>query len=248
MFSKLDSKIYSKDIFRDVLNGYACKRSRAFLITFVNPFSYQVLLGRNDIVDEFDAFFTDGILLQCLHNIFYPDRKVERLSFDFTSIAHDVFAHAQKQCLNVTLIGASTKEVDKAISNILVMYPLLNIVYSHCGYFSDEDEVLECLKVVSAVNTDILIVGMGTPLQEEFIIKASKQCSNVKLMFTCGGFIMQTAMRADYYHPIIKKLGFRWLQRMVLHKHVRQRVFKDYPVFFIKYIWQHIKYYFKKHD
>ena len=81
---------------------------------------------------------------------------------------------------------------------------------------------------------------MGTPIQDQFIIEAKDSCPNVKLMFTCGGFLTQTSIKSDYYHPLIKKFSLRWLQRMVMHKHVRQRVIKDYPKFLISYLYEHI--------
>lgn len=80
---------------------------------------------------------------------------------------------------------------------------------------------------------------MGTPYQENFaqIIKSLNDKGIVVL--TCGGFLTQTSMRADYYYPLIKKLGLRWLQRIVMHQHVRQRVIKDYPKFLLTYLYEH---------
>ncbi len=76
---------------------------------------------------------------------------------------------------------------------------------------------------------------MGTPLQEEFLIRI-KKAINIKILITCGGFLTQTSMFGDYYHPIIKKLGLRWLQRAILHKHVRDRLIKVYPEFLLSYL------------
>ena len=65
------------------------------LVSFVNPFSYSVLIKSPMIVDGIDLFYSDGSLLQRLHNIFHRKSKVNRVSFDYSSIAGDVFNFAQ---------------------------------------------------------------------------------------------------------------------------------------------------------
>ncbi len=42
---------------------------------------------------------------------------------------------------------------------------------------------------------DILVVGMGTPLQEEFLLKCVDKLTSVKEFYTCGGFLEQTASK-----------------------------------------------------
>lgn len=56
---------------------------------------------------------------------------------------------------------------------------------------------------------DILIIGMGSPYQEKFAVKIKKENINIPLTFTCGGFLTQTSIKADYYHPLVKKFGFK---------------------------------------
>ena len=77
---------------------------------------------------------------------------------------------------------------------------------------------------------------MGTPIQEDFAIYCLQNSKFIKKAVTCGGFITQTAIKGDYYHPLIKKLGLRWLQRAYLHKHVRDRLFRVYPKFIFSYL------------
>lgn len=88
---------------------------------------------------------------------------------------------------------------------------------------------------------------MGSPYQENFSISLKNSFGNsrLKLIITCGGFLTQTSIKTDYYHPIIKKTGLRWLQRMVMHKHVRDKVFSKYPSFILKYFVERI---FLKHN
>ena len=82
---------------------------------------------------------------------------------------------------------------------------------------------------------------MGTPYQERFSVSLKKLLTSPATIITCGGFLTQTSIKADYYHPLIKKLGLRWLQRMVMHKHVRDRVLKKYPKFIFYYLYSMVR-------
>tara|TARA_Y100000588_G_scaffold312403_1_gene339066 strand:+ start:3304 stop:4059 length:756 start_codon:yes stop_codon:yes gene_type:complete len=234
----LDLKIKSKYQLNELLSKG--QGNEFILTTFVNPFSYNVLLAKPELVGKMDVILSDGSLHKTLHNLFNPN-KVDRTSFDFSSLAGDVFSNAEENNSKVVLIGAKPGLVDIAKSNFKEMYPSLNIVLTHHGYFKDEAEQEAIIKLADSCDPDIVIVGMGTPHQEYFLVKYSQIASNYCQLYTCGGFIEQSAIKADYYHPLIKKLGLRWLQRAVMHSHVRQRLIKDYPRFVIKYIAAHLR-------
>ena len=234
----LDLKIKSKQQLNELLSKR--EGNEFILTTFVNPFSYNVLLAKPELVGNMDVILSDGSLHKTLHNLFNPN-KVDRASFDFSSLAADVFSNAEENNSKVVLIGAKPGLVDIAKSNFKKMYPRINIVFTHHGYFEDESEQEAIIKLADSCDPDIVIVGMGTPHQEYFLVKYSQVAENYCQLYTCGGFIEQSSIKADYYHPLIKKLGLRWLQRAVMHNHVRKRLIKDYPRFVMKYIATHLK-------
>jgi UDP-Gal:alpha-D-GlcNAc-diphosphoundecaprenol beta-1,4-galactosyltransferase len=203
-------------------------------ISFVNPFSYQLINRKKNLIDNIDYLFSDGALLCALSN-FRRKRKIDRVSFDFSSIADNVFTFASDEDKSIALVGGNKSEIQTAKKYIESKYPKLKITYFRDGYFSKDDfQTVIC--DLDDLNVDIIIAGMGTPLQDEFIVSVKKLSKSVKLSFTCGGFLTQTALKGDYYHPLIKRLGLRWLQRCVMHKHVRSRLLKDYPLFFLSYL------------
>jgi len=178
-----------------------------------------------------DGFFVDGALLRtCLY--FKYGTKVNRISFDYSSIADDFLLFCESNKLIVSFVGATEEELINAIGYFKARYPKLIVGFSHNGYFSSS-EFTHILHGIS--QSDVVIIGMGAPFQEDIAIKI-KDNTNVKLAITCGGFITQTAMKKDYYHPLIKRMGLRWLQRMFLHKHVRNKVFCEYPRFIYRFI------------
>ena len=236
IYKKIDQKLSGREAFEHLLS-YSGNRSK--FITFLNPFSYKVFLDRANLIDEFDVFFADGALLVKLHN-FFNKNKIDRLSFDFSSIANDVFRHCEKNHLSVSFVGAKEKELEVALHNIKEIYPTLDIVYSRNGYFKKNDDYRDCFEYMKSIKVDLLIVGMGSPYQEEFSLKLKREDVGIPLVFTCGGFLTQSSIKPDYYYPVVKMLGLRWLQRAIMHKHVRERLLTDYPKFIVSYIYNHI--------
>tara|TARA_R110002094_G_scaffold2675_3_gene10491 strand:- start:1265 stop:1984 length:720 start_codon:yes stop_codon:yes gene_type:complete len=237
-YLELDRKIKDRECFLNLLKEDA--PSQFHIVSFVNPFSYIELLKSPALIDGVDSFFADGALLRTFHNLFYPSNKVERLSFDFSSIAHDVFNWCQDKNKKVALIGGEASEITVAVHNIKKLYPALNIAYSHDGYVKDKKICKEVKNNVINSGAEVLICGMGTPLQEDFLLSLKNCQSSLKLGFTCGGFLTQTSIKPDYYHPLVKKTGLRWLQRMIMHTHVRNRVLKEYPKFLLLYLKKHL--------
>jgi exopolysaccharide biosynthesis WecB/TagA/CpsF family protein len=234
--NQLDAKLECGSNFnRIVLN--ALTSSSPVAISFLNPFSYRTMEERNDVASGIDTFFADGALLCLLHRIFY--RRINRASFDYSSIAEGFFSLAEQQGHSIALIGATPHEIELARTRIKIRFPRLQISYVDHGY---HDSSLLLAEKIKQSGVRIVILGMGSPKQEEFAVRL-KEAAGANLILTCGGFFTQTSLRDDYYFPIIKRLGLRWLQRMVMHSHVRTRVCRDYPIFLLNYLRTHYRRY-----
>lgn len=213
--------------------------------SFVNPFSAQVLTENPELIGQIDHFYVDGGLYVKLFNVFSKNEsRINRCSFDFSSVATDFFQYCQNEQLKLALVGAKELEISAAIANIQQRYPKLNIVYTRHGYFNDKAQRQQCFADITASEAEVLVCGMGTPYQEQFIIDAGKACSQVRFLSTCGGFLTQSSLDIDYWHPLMNRLGLRWLQRAVQHRHVRNRILRDYPLF----IWHYLKYGLKQRN
>lgn len=238
MYKTINCKIKNKSYFLNYLSSK--KNGNTKLITFLNPYSYNVLSNNYEYIKEFDSIYADGSLLVLLHNLFNKN-KIDRVSFDFSSIATDVLEYANNNSLNIALIGAKQNEIEGATKNLKKMYPNINFIYTRNGYFNNELDYEKCFSDLKQIDIDILIIGMGSPYQEKFAVRVKNEKINIGLVFTCGGFLTQTSIKTDYYHPLVKKFDLRWLQRAIMHKHVRSRLVKEYPLFVVKYIYNNLK-------
>lgn len=227
---KLESRLSESGFFNEILKK---DNQEPKIISFVNPFSYSLIAKNEYLINEIDHWFVDGLALCYLTNL-RRNKKITRASFDLSSVGRTFLEYAAEKNKKVAFIGGTEGEIHTACNNLQILFPNLNITYQHHGFIKNNYE-----KMYSKINdsgANNLVIGMGTPIQEEFAIGCMRNCPNLSLIFTCGGFLTQTAIKPDYYHPLIKKLGLRWLQRAYLHKHVRRRLLRDYPKFIIRYL------------
>ena len=161
--------------------------------------------------------------------------RVKRESFDMTSLAPVLFNKAIQQNKSIYFIGTEPDIIADTIKNIKNTYPKLNICGFRHGYFSqDERDIV--IKKIFQLAPDYVICGMGTPLQEYFLLDLKKEGWSGE-GFTCGGFLHQTANRIIYYPEWINRFGLRAFYRMYDEPKLIKRYFIDYPkaVVFILY-------------
>lgn len=202
--------------------------------TFLNPVSYLQARKIPEIYKDFDFIHADGGHLAAFVNHVYS-QKVERRSFDMTSIAPQLFDYAEKQGKTLYFIGAKEGEIELAIESFKNTYPKMKIIGYRNGYFNNSEEELQAMRNIIELQPDFLIVGMGAIAQDFFLLQIKK--SGFKgIGFTCGGFIHQSSLRKDYYPEWVDKRNLRFLYRMYKEKHTRKRYLQAaflFPVYFI---------------
>jgi len=201
---------------------------QATTISFVNPFSYMLLRHNKVALDGIDHLHSDAISSSKIFS-FILGKSIPRLSFDLGSFARHFFIEAEKFQLPIFLLGAKEEELNEAVMTFKEHYPKLNIVGYRDGYFSDDDEVMQ--QIIES-GAQYVICGMGTPRQDEFSGKLkSYDQGQLKQIYTCGGFLHQSADRIDYYPKLINKLNLRWLFRALTTSYVAKRLLLVYPKF-----------------
>jgi exopolysaccharide biosynthesis WecB/TagA/CpsF family protein len=209
------------------------------IYTFLNPVSYLDALKHKELFTSFDGIFADGgLLVKAIKGAYGV--TVTRRSFDMTSLAPIVFSYTAKTGKSVAIIATKQEMVEKAVANLKKSFQGLKICYYRNGYFKSEQEKDEEAKKIVALHPDILIVGMGVILQEQFLLKV-RDAGFQGIGFTCGGFIHQTAQdKVDYYPVWVDKHGLRFVYRMYKEPHTRKRYAKAAFVFPVKFLWEKV--------
>jgi len=198
--------------------------------SFVNNFSFLELIKLEySVLQQIDHWHVDGIMLVKVINFFKKD-KIHRYSFDFTSIAGEVFRNAEMNREEIAVIATTEDNLNKFIQFLQNEYKELNITFSRNGYFQSDNETANVINTLKELNPDRIIVGMGSPYQEKFVAELKKS-GIMAGVYTCGGFMHQTAQRGrDYYPKIFDKLNIRWLYRIIDEPKLIYRYAVLYPI------------------
>ena len=111
------------------------------------------------------------------------------------------------------LLGAEEEIVVKAINNLNKRFPGLNICGYNNGYFSEKYE-LELLKKINESNADILLIGMGFPKQEKFVLKYHDKLKT-SLIWNVGGLFDTLSGHKKRAPVMLRKIRLEWLFRFV---------------------------------
>lgn len=207
------------------------------IYTFLNPVSYLTALDYKDLFEQFDGIFADGSILVATIKLLYW-KKVERRSFDMTSLAPDLLQFAEKNRKTLYIVASKQEQVEKAIGIFKERYPGLQFAGYRSGYFSSEQEMDMEAKHIVQIAPDFLIVGMGALMQERFLLKV-RNTGFRGIGFTCGGFIHQTANdEIEYYPPWIDRMNLRFAYRMYKEKHTRKRYAQAALLFPARFLWE----------
>ncbi len=140
----------------------------------------------------------------------------------------------------IFLLGAAPGVASLAKYNLEKHYPgiLISGVYSpSLNFENNQTEIDQILTMLKESHSDILVVGMGAPKQENFITKY-KDVYQIPVSLGLGGTIDFAAGIQRMPPEWIKRSGLGWLFRLALNprKFWKRYILED--LIFFKYIYQ----------
>ena len=124
------------------------------------------------------------------------------------------------------LLGAKPGVAERAAENLKTLFPGLNIVGTHDGYFQDETPVVEALHKAAP---DVIFVCMGFPRQERFM-SAHRQEFPHSVMLGLGGSLDVFSGEVRRAPAVFRKCGMEWFYRLLCDPRRMGRMMK-LPVF-----------------
>lgn len=113
---------------------------------------------------------------------------------------------------NVYLLGANKEVIQKAYENLKAKYPHSQIVGYHDGYFNNDNQE-PIINEINALNTDILLVGLGVPRQEKWI-RENLTKVNASVFIGVGGSFDVFSGKIRRAPPLMIKFHLEWLYRL----------------------------------
>jgi N-acetylglucosaminyldiphosphoundecaprenol N-acetyl-beta-D-mannosaminyltransferase len=179
------------------------------------------------IINDADLVLPDGSGLKIAGKLFGTP-VLENLNG--TDLTPKLLAAAASEGLRVYLLGSQARVVQGCAHALTKMFPALQIVGFHHGHFSSEEED-SIVDEINACHPHILLVALGTPLQERWIAHQAARL-NVGLCMGVGGlfnFLSGAEVRAPLW---MRRAGIEWIYRFFRNpKSKWDRVFIEIPVF-----------------
>lgn len=138
--------------------------------------------------------------------------------------------HKDDADCRIFLLGAKEGIAAKAMERINVKVGRRIVVGAHSPSFGFEKNEQECEDIIDIVNksgANVLLVGVGAPKQEKWIMKYRDRMPGVKLFMALGAtidFEAGTLKRAPVFW---QKIGMEWLYRVLKEP---RRLFRRYFV------------------
>jgi N-acetylglucosaminyldiphosphoundecaprenol N-acetyl-beta-D-mannosaminyltransferase len=197
----------------DVTAARAGQRRQPRLVTSANGMvvaKYNRSPEFRALLDAMDVIDADGMPLVAASRLFHRTPLTERVAT--TDWVLDACELAREHGLRFYFLGARPGVAARAALHLVSRYPGLQIAGVHNGYFRDEDLPAICARIVE-VGTDVLWVGMGSPLQERFAVRARDLLPGVGWVRTCGGLFDHYGGGVSRAPDWMQSAGLEWLYR-----------------------------------
>lgn len=179
-----------------------------------------------EIINNAELVIPDGIGVQIgLKILGYNVRRIAGIEF-----SRSMVEECAKSEQSVALVGAKPEIVQKAKENLEHEIQGLYVTYAHDGYFRDDDEILNELKIRQP---RLVLCALGSPKQEEFILKAKELLPDALFVGVGGSFDVWSGV-VERAPEIYQKLGLEWLYRTVKEPKRFKRIFPTLPLFVLK--------------
>jgi N-acetylglucosaminyldiphosphoundecaprenol N-acetyl-beta-D-mannosaminyltransferase len=213
------------------------------IVTYLNAYHFN-LASNNEryrqALEEIDFIYADGWSIVLALRLF-GKKLPERLTaadffFDFCQLCW------QKD-VSLFLLGGEERVVKNTEKKLSEKFPGLDIRGSYHGYFSQKEETVLISKI-NKLNPDFLIVNMGAPKQELWLVENIDKL-NIKVGWCVGGlfnYISGKTPRCPYW---LGKVGGEWFFRLCAEpKRLWKRYVLGLPLFcyyLLKLKWKDVK-------
>ena len=150
--------------------------------------------------------------------------------------------HKDNPNCKIFLLGAKEGVAQKAMKRINQRVGREIIVGAHSpsfGFEKKEDECKELIDIVNKSGANVLLVGVGAPKQEKWIMKYREKMPNVDIFMALGATIDFEAGTLKRAPAFWQKIGMEWLYRCLQEpKRLFKRYFVDDMQFFYYFMRQ----------
>ena len=148
----------------------------------------------------------------------------------------DLCALCEQRGFRVFLLGSKPGITSDLILQLHSSHPSLEVVGHHHGYFSPEEEAT-LIETINHARPDLLILGMGSPYQEYWMVKCRDRL-DVPVIWGAGGIFSYASGRVKRAPRWMRAIALEWLGRMLIEP---RRLAMRYLLGIPNFLYQSIK-------
>lgn len=199
------------------------------LVLNVNAHSLNLVRrekGLRAALQSAEVVFADGVGVLVAARMaggYIPER------ITYADWAYTLASLAETENLSIYLLGGRPGVARRAAETLTDRHPGLRIAGTHHGYFDPTYSSRENRRVVediSAASPDLLLVGMGMPLQEQWILD-NRYDLRARVALNCGAALDYVSGELKRGPKLLTDNGFEWLARLAIEP---ERLWKRYLI------------------
>ena len=191
-----------------------------------------------DFLNSADVVFCDGAGVMLAARLL--GRRIPA-RITYADWAWRLAAFAEAEGLSIFLLGARPGVAERAARRLLARHPALHVSGVHHGYFdhaagSRENEAV--LRGIRASKPDILLVGLGMPLQERWLMENTDRIE-AGVALTGGAVFDYVSGDLRRGPRFLTHNGFEWLARLLVEpSRLWRRYLLGNPLFLLRVLGQ----------
>lgn len=194
---------------------------------FVNLVHEQV--GLSETIKQFDCFYADGIGVKIA-------ARAEGIALTDNVNGTDLFPILCQQAaasnVGLFLLGGQPGIASAAATNMKAKTPGLDVSGTASGHFADSHDEQATIEQINASGAEILLVGMGMPIQEEWIMRNRHRLAP-SVIIAVGGLFDFYSGRIQRAPKVLRNHGLEWAWRLAMEP---RRLFKRYVIGNVKFL------------
>ncbi len=199
---------------------------------FANAHTLDLAAGSPEdrrILNGADFVFGDGTGVRCAARL---GGLRLRANLNGTDFVPALLAAADGDARSCFLLGAEPDVVAATAAVIARDYAGWRVAGYHHGFLDDAANE-RVLGAIAAARPDLLLVGMGNPLQERWIAAHRDECP-VRLAIGVGALFAYMSGEYRRAPPALQRLGLEWVFVLLLQRHKLRRYLLGAPRFLLR--------------
>lgn len=213
--SDFSIKVKNNSDFWDKINSSVIENKKC-TFNYLNTYTFYL---SNKSEKYFNALTSSSYLRAGGYSIILANKikrnfskEIEKVAFNHFFINYNGQELLSKSNYKVFLLGSSDNNLQLIIDKNKISNRFINIIGSNNGFFSNLEN-LEVINKINLASPDILLVGLGTPKSDLWILQNFDKLKNM-VIITVGNFFDIWAGDTKIAPKILFNSPFEWIHRL----------------------------------